>query len=118
MANPKWIKGTRSPNPKGRPKNPSRSVQLLVARFLKTNMQGKRLQALYDKLKPEQQAELIYQLLPYAAPKMQPDEPAKNVFPFAQLNIQVINPVKNIDNGNGSIGHKDNGSIPAATGNG
>lgn len=115
MANPKWIKGAKSPNPAGRPRNPSRSVQLLVAKFLKTNMQGKRLQALYDKLKPEQQAELIYQLLPYAAPKMQAEEPAKNVFPFAQLNIQVVNPTQILTNGHNE--HSDNGSVPATTGN-
>lgn len=119
MANKSWIKGGSSPNPKGRPRNPSRSVQLLVAKFLKTNMQGKRLQLLYDKLKPEQQIELISILMPYAVAKVQPDEQPKTpVLPWGTLNVQIVQPTQVLTNGhNGHSEHIDDNDIPAIGGN-
>lgn len=72
MANPNWIKGTKSPNPAGRGKmkHSARTVKGMVERFIKRNITPNKLQAMFDGLKSDKdRLQVLTELMPYAIAK-------------------------------------------------
>lgn len=71
MPNPLWTKGMESPN-KGRTKQKRRSgpaVTKMLERFVTRQLTLKKMQTLYNKLQPKDQATFLCDLLPYIESK-------------------------------------------------
>lgn len=75
MANKNWVKGCKSPNPKGasirhRRKSSSEDIRAIVGRILKRKFSAKKLSAMIDGLKTDKdRLEVYLALLPYEIPK-------------------------------------------------
>lgn len=71
MSNKDWIKGGQSPNPAGRPKKKrsSPTIARMIERFVMRNVSPRKLQKLFEGLKPNEQAMFLSDLLPYAISK-------------------------------------------------
>ncbi|WP_336513769.1 hypothetical protein [Pollutibacter soli] len=73
MANPAWVKGMKSPNPKGQPsfKNPATTNRGRIERLLKGFYTHKRMERILSELSAWEQARFYLEAQAYVTPKLQ-----------------------------------------------